>query len=402
VADDDVVSPIPRVPSAERIIEIQSKNGVISNSWKNDASLSAPNTNLHVKIAADTKEIAARTFEDCDRLVTVSFAPESKLQIINAGAFLNCDYLTNVVLPNSVEIIGPGAFSGCTALQSIYLPKSIIGYKARLGSLEGAGLRTIMVEPGSDLFADPARGFLFIMMCSAPQGRIVTLNGVPYWYDNNSGQWFIGEMERIWSRDGVVSAMWRESLPEASSKTNLCIEIDRDTEEISAGAFSACENLLAVSVQTDGKLKTIGVDAFLNCSHLSSIAIPLSVKTIGSGAFAGCAALQIMYIPESVTTLGDWAFAGSGINDIRIESGRALNVDTDDGKRAFLARTMGDVPPGRMVMLNGEIFVYGPLGFEKRTAGEIIVPASEQDTRRRAAETLGGLIFALAIANMAP
>ena len=58
----------------------------------------------------------------------------------------------------------------------------------------------------------------------------------------------------------------------------------------------------------DGKVTTIGYEAFRGCSNLTSVTIPDSVTTIGVYAFAYCSSLASVTIPDSVTTIGDFAF----------------------------------------------------------------------------------------------
>ena len=55
---------------------------------------------------------------------------------------------------------------------------------------------------------------------------------------------------------------------------------------------------------------SIGEEAFLECSGLTSIEIPNSVTTIGEWAFYNCNSLTSIEIPNSVTSIGERAFSG--------------------------------------------------------------------------------------------
>ena len=49
---------------------------------------------------------------------------------IGAGAFWNCDNLTNVVIPDSITTIGGEAFSDCDGLTSVEIPESVISIES--------------------------------------------------------------------------------------------------------------------------------------------------------------------------------------------------------------------------------------------------------------------------------
>ncbi len=60
----------------------------------------------------------------------------------------------------------------------------------------------------------------------------------------------------------------------------------------------------------DGQVTAIGVEAFYNCSNLTSVIVPEGVTTIGLDAFSGCTSMQLLTLPQSVTKMGDEYDAG--------------------------------------------------------------------------------------------
>ena len=60
----------------------------------------------------------------------------------------------------------------------------------------------------------------------------------------------------------------------------------------------------------EGKIKTIGDDAFSYNTSLTSIKIPNTVTSIGKRAFQGCTNLTSIEIPDTVTYIGDYCFSG--------------------------------------------------------------------------------------------
>jgi hypothetical protein len=79
------------------------------------------------------------------------------------------------------------------------------------------------------------------------------------------------------------------------------ITITQYTGPGGAVAIPAYINGLAVT--------SIGTNAFVNCTSLTSLTIPNGITDIESGAFSSCTGLTNIVIPNSVTVIGRFAFA---------------------------------------------------------------------------------------------
>ena len=90
----------------------------------------------------------------------------------------------------------------------------------------------------------------------------------------------------------------------------LAYEINGDGVTCTVTGMGDCtDTKLVIPTTIDGYTVTsIGEEAFLRCTGLTSITIPESVTSIGSSAFSGCTSLASITIPSSVTSIGDSAF----------------------------------------------------------------------------------------------
>ena len=95
---------------------------------------------------------------------------------------------------------------------------------------------------------------------------------------------------------------------------NILSEEDR-TVKVTYNVNYSGNVVIPANVTYEGttySVTTIGVEAFYNCSYLTSIEIPNSVTTIGERAFSYCTGLTSIEIPNSVTTIGVEAFRNCG------------------------------------------------------------------------------------------
>ena len=123
-----------------------------------------------------------------------------------------------------------------------------------------------------------------------------------------------------------------------------------------------------------GTLKTIGKDAFLNCSGFTgNLTIPNSVTSIGSWAFYKCYGFNgNLTIPNSITSIGEYAFSGCWgfIGDLTIpNSVTSIGTSAFEGCSGFTGVEFQSVPQigsstfnqvncSKTVVLSDDSYVY--------------------------------------------
>lgn len=207
----------------------------------------------------------------CTKLATVTLP--STVKTISNYAFYNNTALASVTLNEGLEYINEGAFYKCTALESVTLPGSVkgIGTKAfyQCTALTTVDFGTASVEVGEQAFNG----------CTT----LSTLN-----------------FERS---PAILQA-------NAFYGCNAITEVNTGAVKEINGAFYKCTGLTKVTLGTG--LRTIGVNAFRDCSNLTSVKILSTVlETVGNNAFYVCAKLESVTLPDSVKSIGSYAFASN-------------------------------------------------------------------------------------------
>ena len=112
--------------------------------------------------------------------------------------------------------------------------------------------------------------------------------------------------------------------------TNLSsISLPMSVKSIGEESFKNCYNL--TSINLPASIERIGVCAFFNCTHLVNIILPNGLTSISNETFCGCSGLSSISIPNSVTSIGDSAFSGChSLTNIVLPKGL-----TTIGERAF-------------------------------------------------------------------
>ena len=198
-------------------------------------------------------------FEDCARLSSVVL-PEG-MTAIGKRAFFCCEALKNVVIPYGVTEIKENAFWYCESLASVEIPNSVttLGKSA----FTGCSALDLKIPESVKRIGD---GALKITGISSIDLEKVTYDFVSFEGCSKLLNITIPASEtRIYNR-AFLSC---ESLETVTILGDLT-DVDEQNLAIGRVAFSGCENLQTITFR--GKITgTIGDNAFLNCSALTTV-----------------------------------------------------------------------------------------------------------------------------------
>jgi len=256
-------------------------------------------------------------------------------------AFAGNEYVTLIIVPNSVSIIGEGAFSNCKNLVSVSLPTNsdftqiamgVFAYSYNLADLDipdtvtqigdsaflGCSRLAGKKEEGQDYFEFklPAGlttiGNRAFQECSRLE-KIVIPNSV----SQIAASAFYGcslLAEIILPSNPGFDKLSRSVLSNCTSLRTIYIPDTVST--IEDFAFAGCIALGSgdgyIRFPNNPSFRVINSSVFNNCRGLLSITIPRSIEELGSLAFAGCNSLSTVNFeePVSITRIPEGAFMG--------------------------------------------------------------------------------------------
>ncbi len=237
---------------------------------------------------------------DCDRSASGALTiPDTidgkKVTWIGYQAFMNCNRLTSITIPNSITGIASEAFRDCSSLTNITIPDSVISI-GELAFCFCESLTNITI-PDSVI----SIGYNAFYYCRS----LTSIN-----VSNNSKNYS--------SIDGVLFNKDKTQIISYSAgKKETSYIIPDSVTSIADYAFDNCTRLTSITIPEG--VTIIGSSAFDNCIRLTSIAIPNGVTSIAYGAFNECRSLTNITIPDSVTYIGAIAFYGcSSLTSITI------------------------------------------------------------------------------------
>ena len=315
------------------------KDGILYD-VKNGILVSAVNSLIPEKVIVDecTKTIDYYAFVDCNNLYEIEI-PQG---VVNIGekAFARLDNLKNIDIPDSVTNITTLAFYRCNGLVSVQVPGSVTAIKN--GTFrECNNLKKVILNEGITGIEQYAFYDCELLEEISIPGTVTTVGNSAFYRCKNLKN--IEIPEGVTKIDGSAF-VFCSSLEQ--------IKLPQSLMSIGSGAFDNCTSLISVELPDNA---IISSNTFRGCKNLSKIVlsdtnnnyivkndilynknmtrilcypagikdteffVPDTVKTIGDFAFYGTKALESINIPDSVTNIGTDAFGEcSGLKEVVI------------------------------------------------------------------------------------
>lgn len=311
------------------------------------------------KAGSKLQKIAARAFENCSKLQSISL-PDS-VQTIEENGFAYCKNLgavdlgnglkeidnyafyysgvTRVHIPDSTTVIGTCAFYGCTSLNEVTLGSGLKGIERSVFS-NCSNLKQIEIPDNITYISDQA--FMSAGLTSVEIPDSVTSIGSLAFYGC-------------------------QSLKKAIIGNNLAYIADN--------AFTSCA---LTEIMWGEKVEKIGTESFSNNKNLMTVSIPNSVTEIEYGAFNGCDNLSSIEIPDSVEAIGGFAFDNER-NDTRSTNTKWYDAQADGDVYAgkVYYKYKGEAPADTVVTIkDGTKGIAGYAFYMQKNLKEVVIPDS--------------------------
>ena len=279
-----------------------------------------------------------------------SDVPESlKTVVVNVNTnetysytFADCEYLETVVLPTGSVIIGDFAFSGCHRLKTANPPVglALIGKSAFYETLSletlyatdvgiicedafsWSGIRTLLISDGE------IREHAFMDCDFLTDVMLINVSKI------GDGAFYGCETLKMISLATTSSADINLYIGDSAFQECSSLSVFKMTsfviiKSIGVQAFMDCKALASIDL-SKMDCSTISQNAFRNCTSLNSITLNNSVQTIGNGAFEGCTSLTYVEMGTGVNTIGSFAFDNCiSLTTINIKSTQMMTIDSN-------------------------------------------------------------------------
>ena len=240
------------------------------------------------------------------------YVPQSLHSITLTGeqlfndAFIGCEYVKEIHLPDGIVEIPEGAFSDCKFLTEIVIPESVTEIEKAFAGCDSLLSLTIpcnVTYIADDAFTEVQN--LYEIRNLSP----VTINTentqIKNVYNDPADS-------KITVADGLV--FYKEDgqyvlIGYTGQSLELVLLEDIDGQEYQFAEDVFTKFMTVKSIALPKFVTEIGEEMFSGCTNLETIVLPDTVTKIGYGAFTGCSSLQTLSVPHSVTILDAYTFS---------------------------------------------------------------------------------------------
>lgn len=288
-----------------------------------------------------------------------TFAVPEGTRSIAAGAFIDCNYITEVTLPGTLVLVGECAFYDLASLESVSLTGSAYsdltfeqyafrGCEVLETVTIGENSRLAVLGDGAFMDCDSLAEFtvpatMTAIGSSAFEGcsDLATLN---------------------FAANGKDLTFGENAFKNCSSLET--VNIPANVSKI-PGVFSGCSSLTAVNVDPastyftseDGVVYDINKTEiiFFPSAKSGEFTLPATLTTIPNGVFQGVSGLTKLTIGNAITSIGDYAFAGASIPEIVFQGEATGSLVIGEG--AFSGAELGTLTlPAHTVSVGNNAF----------------------------------------------
>ena len=304
------------------------------------------------------REIASSAFEEKnnEQFITSVVLPNT-ITRIGDRAFANCWKLASVTIPNSVRSIGNYAFTGSgyltnvtfedSAIRAVYFDNSTTKFDPLIctywGSNGQATLSPTFSVGDIHCFEIPeeASGLYFsdrLSLVGRTQDITTGITNNASWFCggdfttvNGTIQYKIGDLGYVpdYNNNETKSGLRLGNYVFSKCEVLTEITLPRRLEKMGTYVFNECEYLENVNFVVTARITEIPKGTF-SITDLSNITLPHNIVRICEEAFYDCHGTAHITIPNQVKYIGPRAFADGSITGISFEHGSKLEIiDTE-------------------------------------------------------------------------
>ena len=302
------------------------------------------------------KSIGQGAFYDCDTLKSVTL-PTSITKVAEQ-TFYHCNFLQNVTIPQGVTEIGFDAFAYCPKLTAISLPSTL----ATIGSncFRGTGLTSITLTEGITTLEYGTFANSKLTSIKLPKSLTQITSRSDGYYAGNLPNEYNNFQKSVYISDNQSGAFYGCKELESINLNGAVLTI------LGSYTFNECEKLRSIDLSST-KLEEIPAYAFHSCDSLRTVTFPNTVKTIGQRAFNNSQSLESLKMPAALSSIGDNAF---------LYCRKIRSVDLSATSLTKIDSWFSNVDSLRTVKLPSTVTEIGENAFYNSPIEEINFPAS--------------------------